>query len=466
LPVARLEVESSANSSSAPILRLTRIVAGSGLGKWTNFVEESTGDLTITPWSNDGGTNQNVGIATTNLGARLSVLNIDASSVGGWFKAVTTGLYSETSGTGAAQQGIFGEAVQTASGINIGVRGHAINGATNNYGVYGLGELGDHAFGGHFEGVGTFSASTLSSAGVYGKGSGAVDNYGVYGTVNGGTNSTSTNIAVYGITTGGGTYWAAYFAGRAFCATGWSPSDSTLKTEIHPFENALDQIDKLKPKSYIFKNIDYPSMGLPEGTQYGFLSQDLKTIYPQFVTSAKQPATYDSVGNVINPSVEFEAVNISAMIPVAIEGIRELKAKNDGLETALASLQEQVSAMQSQLDNCCSADGSHNRESGNDSHSNSQAIQLSDGDAIVLDQNVPNPFAESTTITWQLPANVKEAKIIFTSPDGRVIREVELTARGFGELKVYTPELSQGMYSYSLIADGKTIDTKKMVKQH
>ena len=40
---------------------------------------------------------------------------------------------------------------------------------------------------------------------------------------------------------------------------------------------------------------------------------------------------------------------------------------------------------------------------------------------------------------------------------------VEVQERGSGSLTVFAEKLSSGIYSYSLIADGKLIDTKKMV---
>ena len=93
-----------------------------------------------------------------------------------------------------------------------------------------------------------------------------------------------------------------------------------------------------------------------------------------------------------------------------------------------------------------------------------QETDLSNGEAIVLDQNVPNPFAESTTISYFIPDDIKTAQLIFTDNTGRVMKTVDIQAKGKGMLKVYAQDLSSGIYSYTLIADGKTIDSKKMIK--
>ena len=44
-----------------------------------------------------------------------------------------------------------------------------------------------------------------------------------------------------------------------------------------------------------------------------------------------------------------------------------------------------------------------------------------------------------------------------------MIQLVEINERGKGELIVYANNLSSGIYTYFLVADGKTIDSKKMI---
>ena len=92
-------------------------------------------------------------------------------------------------------------------------------------------------------------------------------------------------------------------------------------------------------------------------------------------------------------------------------------------------------------------------------------ITLSDADALVLDQNQPNPFNESTLIKFNVPQKYAYAQLIFTTEDGRIIKTVDVSKKGRNELTVYANDLSSGIYHYTLVVDGKTIDTKKMVKQ-
>ena len=89
-------------------------------------------------------------------------------------------------------------------------------------------------------------------------------------------------------------------------------------------------------------------------------------------------------------------------------------------------------------------------------------IELSDKDAIVLNQNIPNPCDKNTSIGFSIPASVQSAKLNFTTMDGKVIKSISIAERGKGLINIYTSDLSSGVYLYSLIADGKLIDTKRI----
>lgn len=78
---------------------------------------------------------------------------------------------------------------------------------------------------------------------------------------------------------------------------------------------------------------------------------------------------------------------------------------------------------------------------------------------------VPNPFAEQTVITYNIPQNTGFAQLLFYDMNGRQIKAVDITTKGKGQLNVFANDLTNGIYSYTLIVDGRIIDTKKMVKQ-
>ncbi len=91
-------------------------------------------------------------------------------------------------------------------------------------------------------------------------------------------------------------------------------------------------------------------------------------------------------------------------------------------------------------------------------------VSLSDGENIVLNQNVPNPFAEQTVITYSIPETVQKAQIKFYSAEGKLINTVDILERGKGRINVFANDLITGIYTYTLVADGEIIATKRMMK--
>lgn len=164
-------------------------------------------------------------------------------------------------------------------------------------------------------------------------------------------------------------------------------------------------------------------------------------ILPDLVKEFKNPARSDSAGNVISNSVDVKAIKYEEFIPLLVAGFNEQKFIIDSLINALQMATPIVNPQ------------------------NKQKVTLSNVSSIILNQNDPNPFTESTRITYQVPEEVHEARIIFTNSSGSIINTVVVNERGTGEIEVYASDLSKGIYHYTLVCDGKVIATKKMVKQ-
>ena len=120
--------------------------------------------------------------------------------------------------------------------------------------------------------------------------------------------------------------------------------------------------------------------------------------------------------------------------------------------------------MQAQLDNCCNT-GNHGINPNGGNQGSYIDVELENIKAIILNQNFPNPFAEHTTITYFITDDVKNAQIFFYDNKGTILKIVDINEPGSGQLNVFAADLSSGNYTYSLIADGRLIETKKMVKQ-
>lgn len=287
----------------------------------------------------------------------------------------------------------------------------------------------------------------------------AANNFGVFADASG---ATGNNYAIFAealpATGSGGPNYAGYFNGDLI-VTGYfgPPSDVNLKQNIDSLSNALSFINQLKPKTFEFNTAAYPQMGLSTVKQYGLIAQDVELILPELIGSATQPAVRDSLGNVLTPALTYKTLNYQAFTAILIKGMQEQEKKVDSLTQALSDVATIVNS-------CCSLSAIQQSNSSNKINSN-QNVTLRDGQNIVLEQNVPNPFAEQTSIGYFLPDNVIKAQLLFYNAQGRLIQSMDLTEKGNGSVNVFAQDLSNGIYTYTLVADGKIIETKKMVKQ-
>ena len=80
-----------------------------------------------------------------------------------------------------------------------------------------------------------------------------------------------------------------------------------------------------------------------------------------------------------------------------------------------------------------------------------------------LYSNIPNPFKEQTTISFFIPETAYGASIHIYNLQGKQIKQINIGERGNGSVIINGYELTPGMYMYTLIVDGKEIDTKKMI---
>ena len=90
----------------------------------------------------------------------------------------------------------------------------------------------------------------------------------------------------------------------------------------------------------------------------------------------------------------------------------------------------------------------------------------SDKKLIELLQNKPNPFDESTTISFWVndPASVKNANIVITDLNGRKIQTIPVAVQeGMNEVLYHHGYNMTGTYLYSLFIDDQLIATKRMV---
>lgn len=161
--------------------------------------------------------------------------------------------------------------------------------------------------------------------------------------------------------------------------------------------------------------------------QYGLAADQLKEVYPELVYE-------DENGNV--------SINYIEMIPLLVQANNELRARITALEGSSVKPLSKAS--------------SGTREA-------ATAIRAEETVMLSLGQNNPNPFSEQTSIEVSVPESVTSAALLVFDVQGKLVKKLDITDRGTSRITVMGQGLSEGMYLYSLVADGKVVRTRKMI---
>ena len=385
-----------------------------------------------------------------------------------------TGVYGEASGMQDPANRIWnmgGDFTASNATINAGVRAHLNAPATFPTNLFSLNIGGE--FQTHGPGLSNYAGRFFASGGT-----GAT--YGVSTWVAFNPLPTSQNYALWSFAPTAPSHYAGFFTGDVVVnGTLTVTSDQDLKENIDELSDAMDMIEQLNPVTFDYKQSGiYERMGMAEGNQFGLIAQEVEPILPDLVNTAVFPAEYDSLGNEIAASIEFRTLNYEQLIPIMIKGMQEQQTQlneatnySDSLENVVADLNNRLTQLENCLSNILPALCNTNSLGVQDTPQDMQQhlaevinIELSDKNNIILNQNVPNPFAEKTVISYTVPATVSKAQIHFYDGKGNLINTVEITERGTGEINVYANDLSTGVYTYSLVADGQIVATKRMMK--
>lgn len=165
----------------------------------------------------------------------------------------------------------------------------------------------------------------------------------------------------------------------------------------------------------------------------GFIAQDVMKVIPEVVS-------YDD-------SVDIYSIDLTKLTPFLVEAIKEQEA-------VIKDLKVEIENIKTQLNNSNSLKSTSITSAGDN---------LTTASANKLSQNSPNPFNESTHINYYLTEETKNATIIIYDMNGQQLKSIELYKKGNGDITINGGEYKAGMYMYALIADGKVIDTKRMI---
>lgn len=237
-------------------------------------------------------------------------------------------------------------------------------------------------------------------------------------------------------------YWSKLYAWYPYFV--YTPdyySDRRLKKDIQELDKTLDKLIQLRPVQYkmFSKKEFYEAMGNDSVSdfstenvpQIGLIAQEVQEIFPEVVTQI------DS---------NYLGIKYIEFIPLLIKGLQEQQEEIESLSVKVEQLE---------ID-CFNNDNLKSGSlDGNDINSNLNGVKLY--------QNAPNPFSEQTTIQYEIPESIQNARLNICNMNGAILKTIAVNQRGSGNVLINANEFNAGMYLYSLVCDGSIVDTKQML---
>ena len=224
-------------------------------------------------------------------------------------------------------------------------------------------------------------------------------------------------------------------------------SDQSIKTNVLDLTGSLNKVLAMRGVSFDWNHSVNQEFQFDSSNHIGFIAQEVQSIEPRL--------TFTGDNNLLH-------VDYNKVVPVLVEAIQEQNTIISHQDSMINELNNRLS----NLENCINSLNlcNQNQPTQMTQPTTGQTISLNTVQSIVLNQNVPNPFAEQTVISYSIPESVKNADILFYDSNGKLINTVSIKERGSSQLNVFANDLSTGIYTYTLVADGQIVATKKMVK--
>jgi hypothetical protein len=255
---------------------------------------------------------------------------------------------------------------------------------------------------------------------------------------------------------------------------GWTNiSDGRVKKNIKANVPGLSFINKLNPVTYNLdlyaadKIIQRPVIKDKDGKTIQKSAEQLASrkakeaiVYTGFVAQdvekAAKSLNYDFSGvDAAKNDKDLYGLRYAEFVVPLVKAVQELSKMNDKKDSLLVIQQKINTDLQNQI-NELKAMIIFSQSATN----NQQSTILSSSS---LGQNIPNPFTNATTIDYTLPQNFYSAQIVITDKSGKTLKAINLSNSGRGTLHVDASTMASGAYQYSLVVDGRMIDTKQMI---
>ena len=214
---------------------------------------------------------------------------------------------------------------------------------------------------------------------------------------------------------------------------GWTTySDQRLKTNINKSKLGLDFILSLNPVTY-----NYKAAGQKDILYTGLIAQE--------VDAAAKKANIVFSG--VDKNGSYWGIRYAELTVPLIKAMQELSEKETAKEIELQQRIEKLESVIAQLQN----------------NNASKSVTATSDAQTILFQNQPNPFNQSTVINYQLKNSTDKAAIVIRNLNGTKLKEIAVNTTGKGQVTINANEFEAGTYTYTLVVNGTSVETKLMI---
>lgn len=213
-------------------------------------------------------------------------------------------------------------------------------------------------------------------------------------------------------------------------------ANQTQMEEIQRALKTTPTTEKEKADKVFFEELEKKLAEEQNKKHIGFVAQDIQKVFPELVRADKDG---------------YLAVDYIGLIPVLVEGLKELQGVIVKQEERIQALERAVGI----------SDGKISLKSGQETGS-----ELIDETEEYLSQNIPNPVNGSAQISYSLPDGTSSASIVFYSINGTLVKNIPLNTNDKkGIIVISSSDFTSGLHVYNLVVNGITLDSKKMISK-
>ncbi|HRP57811.1 tail fiber domain-containing protein [Agriterribacter sp.] len=114
-------------------------------------------------------------------------------------------------------------------------------------------------------------------------------------------------------------------------------SDHSIKKNITTIDSPLQKITQLQPKQFEYNAATFRHLKLKEGKQYGFIAEDIESVFPTLVNEKTVSYRY---GKNVYRNATIKTINETSLIPVLVASVKEQQAEIEKLKAEMLELRK------------------------------------------------------------------------------------------------------------------------------